>query len=106
MIALYHDDPAVTPADQLRADAGVTLSVHTPAPVGLVEQSIPAGRYARTIHKGSYEGLPATWNSLKDEWLQGSGHRMAHPSYEIYTNTPMTVPPEQLVTEIYMRIEP
>ena len=105
MIALYHDDPAVTAPDHLRSDAALTLSVHTPAPDGLIEQRVPAGRYARTVHRGGYEGLPATWAALKNEWLPGTGHRMIHPGYEIYVNNPMTAAKEDLITEIYMRLD-
>lgn len=105
MIALYHDDPAITAPDQLRSEAALTLPAGAHAPDGLVEQRVPAGRYARTVHKGSYEGLPATWNALKIEWLPKSGHRMGHPSYEVYLNNPMTTPQAELLTEIYVRVE-
>lgn len=105
MIALYHDDPAVTPPDKLRSDAALTLPGSAHAPSGLIEQHVPAGRYARTIHKGGYEGLPATWNALKNEWLPKSGHTMGHPSYEIYLNNPMTTEKPELLTEIYLRLD-
>jgi len=105
MIALFHDDPAVTAPDQLRSDAALTLTPGTHAPDALIEQRVPAGRYAVTVHKGSYEGLPATWEALKKEWLPKSGHRMGHPSYEVYLNNPMTTKPEDLLTEIYLRLE-
>src|SRR3954468_16505702 len=62
MIALFHDDPDVTAPGEVRWDAALTLSVHTPTPDGLIERHIPAGTYARTVHKGGYEGLPATWH--------------------------------------------
>jgi AraC family transcriptional regulator len=104
MIAVYHDDPAATPVDHLRSDAALTLPGATHAPDGLIEQRLPAGRYAKAVHKGGYEGLPATWDALKKEWLPASGHQMGHPSYEIYVNNPMTTPKEGLVTEIYLRI--
>ena len=104
MIAVFHDDPAVTPTDQLRSDAALTLPGDAHAPDGLVEQRVPAGRYARTVHQGGYEGLPATWNALRTEWLAASGHRMGRPSYEVYLNNPMTTPKEGLLTEIYLRI--
>ena len=104
MIAVYHDDPAVTPTDHLRSDAALTLPGSTHAPDGLIEQHLPPGRYARTVHKGGYEGLPATWTALKSEWLATSGHKMGHPSYELYVNDPMTSPKEELVTEIYLRL--
>ena len=105
MIALFHDDPDVTPPDQLRSDAALTLPGHTQAPTGLIEHHIPAGTYARTVHKGGYERLPETWNALKKEWLPKSGRQMRNPSYEIYVNTPMTAQKEELITELYLRLE-
>ena len=45
--------------DRLRSDAALTLPGNAYGPDGLIEQRIPAGRYARVVHKGSYEGLPA-----------------------------------------------
>jgi AraC family transcriptional regulator len=104
MIAVYHDDPEATPADKLRSDAALTLSVHTAAPMGLVEQHVPAGTYARTVHRGGYEGLPETWKMLK-EWAAANDHRAGHPGYEIYVNNPMTTAKDDLITELYLRIE-
>jgi AraC family transcriptional regulator len=104
MIAVYHDDPAVTPPDQLRSEAALTLPGQTRAADGLIEQRVPAGRYAKTVHKGGYEGLPGAWNALKTEWLPRSGHTMGHPSYEIYVNNPMTTERSELLTEIYLRL--
>ena len=104
MIALYHDDPEVTPSDRLRSDAALSLPGKAPSPAGLIEQHIPAGRYAKAIHKGGYEGLPAAWAALKNEWLPKSGHKMGHPSYEIYLNNPMTTEKAELLTEIYLRL--
>ena len=105
MIALYHDDPAVTAPDKLRSDAALTLPGTAHAPPGLIEQHVPAGRYAKAIHKGGYEGLPATWDALKNEWLPKSGHKMGHPSYEIYLNNPMATDKPELLTEIYLRLD-
>jgi AraC family transcriptional regulator len=105
MIALFHDDPDLIAADRLRSDAAFTLPGHAHAPSGLIEHHIPAGLYARAVYKGSYEGLPAAWHALKKDWLPNSGRRMGHPSYEIYVNNPMNAKQEDLVTEIYLRLE-
>jgi AraC family transcriptional regulator len=105
MIAVFHDDPAKTPADRLRSDAALILPAGVPTPDGLIEQRVPAGRYAKAVHQGGYQGLPGTWNALKNEWLAKSGHAMGHPSYEIYLNTPMDTTEPDLRTEIYMRLE-
>ena len=105
MIAIYHDDPTATPSTQLRSEAALTLPPDAANPDGLIEQRVPAGRFAYTVHKGSYEGLPGAWHALKSEWLPANGHRMAHPGYEIYLNNPMTAKPDDLLTEIYLRLE-
>ena len=105
MIALFHDDPAITAPDHLRSEAAITLPAGAPSPDGLIEQQVPAGRYAVTTHKGSYEGLPATWEALKKEWLPANGYQMGHPSYEVYLNNPMTTEKAELLTEIYLRLQ-
>jgi AraC family transcriptional regulator len=103
MLGIYYDDPDTTPAAKLRADAGLTIAAGVAIPSGLTEAHLPAGSYATTTHVGSYEGLSAVWARLKHEWLPASGRTMpGGASYEIYRNTPMDVPKEQLVTELYM----
>jgi AraC family transcriptional regulator len=96
MVALFYDDPDTTPADQLRSDAAVVV-----APKGLTEQRIAAGDYASTTHVGPYEQLGDTWARFMGEWLPASGRRIGDGvSYEVYHNTPMDTPKEQLRTEI------
>jgi len=105
LIALFHDDPRVTPPEKLRADAALMLAGHTHAPDGLIEQHVPAGKYAKTVHAGGYETLPQTWRGLIDEWLPKSGHqKRPGVNYEIYLNTPMDTPKEQLRTELYVPV--
>jgi AraC family transcriptional regulator len=105
MIALYHDDPESTPADRLRSDAALAVPGDTTLPADLVEQRLPAGRYASTMHVGAYEQLGDTWARFLGEWLPSSGKRMADgPSYELYLNDPTTTPKDQLRTEIYVPI--
>jgi AraC family transcriptional regulator len=103
MIAIYHDDPDTVPLDQLRSDAALEIPPGLPMPPGLVEQRIPAGRFACTTHVGPYEHLGDAWARFMGEWLPASGHRVGPgPSYEIYVNNPMTTPKEQLRTELYV----
>ncbi len=104
LVAIYHDDPDATPQEQLRADAAITLPEQAPLPAGMAELRLPAGRYARAVHRGPYEQLGDTWARFMGEWLPASGHRMTDDglSYEIYRNTPMQVPKDQLLTELYL----
>jgi AraC family transcriptional regulator len=103
MLGIYYDDPDTTPAAELRADAGLTIAADATIPSGLTEAHLPAGPYATLTHVGPYDQLDAAWARLKHEWLPASGRTMpGGASYEIYRNTPMDVPKEQLVTELYM----
>ncbi len=106
MIAIFHDDPEMTPEDKLRSDAGITVPPTTNLPTGLTELKVPGGRYARTTHKGSYDGLGDAWARLMGEWLPKSGHRFGNGvSYELYRNTPMNAAPNELLTDLYIPLE-
>lgn len=103
MVGLYHDDPESVPATELRADAGLVISESAALPDGLSEVRIPAGRYARALHKGPYDQLGDVWARFFGEWLPESGERMGPgPSFELYRNSPMTAKPHELETELYL----
>jgi AraC family transcriptional regulator len=106
MLAMYHDDPESTPEQELRSHAAIVVPEEVPLPAGLVEQRLPAGRYAHTLHVGPYEQLGDAWARFMGEWLPASGHRIGDGvSYEIYLNTPAEVPKEELRTEMYIPID-
>lgn len=103
MIGVYHDDPETTPPDQLRSEAGLSVPDGVPLPAGLVEVRLPAGRYACVTHVGPYTGLPDVWARLIGQWLPQSGYQANNNlNFEIYRNNPMTAPPHELRTEIYL----
>jgi AraC family transcriptional regulator len=102
MVGLYYDDPATTPPEVLRSDAGLVVGAGTTLPAGLSEQRIPAGDYACTLHVGPYESLPGVWDRLITEWIPSSGYRVPAGglSYELYLNDPSQVSKDQLRTEL------
>lgn len=105
MIALYYDDPDSTPPDELRSDAAIVVPEGVVLPAALREERLPAGRYACTVHVGSYAELGDVWARFMGEWLPASGHRAgAGACYESYLNTPGDVPEEELRTELYLPI--
>ena len=105
LVGIFHDDPRRTPPSSLRSDAAVIVDAKASLPEGLAESALPAGRYARTDHVGSYAGLGAVWTRLLDEWLPQSGYRVDRGlTFEIYLNTPGTVPENELRTALYARI--
>jgi AraC family transcriptional regulator len=103
LLAIYHDDPEMTPEPELRSDAAIVVPKDAQIPAGLREQRLPAGRYACATHVGPYESLPAVWHELLGQWLPLSGERLGKgANFEIYLNTPQDVPKEQLRTELYV----
>jgi AraC family transcriptional regulator len=101
MIAVYHDDPEAVLAELLRSDAAIVVPPGLNVPDGLVDEKIPAGRFACVVHVGPYEQLGDVWRRFKGEWLPASGHHAATgPSYEIYLNDPATTPKADLRTEM------
>lgn len=103
MLAMYYDDPEITPTEQLCSDAALSVPDGLPLPAEVLEKRLPAGRYAHTTHVGPYATLGDAWSRLMGEWLPRSGHRVTDsPSYEVYRNTPADTRPEDLQTDLYI----
>ncbi len=104
---LSYDDPEVTPAENLRYDACITLGDADVEPgPGVDIQTIPAGIYASYLHRGSLEGLNDTYIALMRDWLPTSGYETKDaPSLEIYHTKPDETPPDQMVVEIQIPLE-
>jgi AraC family transcriptional regulator len=105
MLAIYHDDPETTPEQELRSDAALVVGEDVAVPPGLTEQRIPGGRYACATFIGPYEHLGDAWARFMGQWLPQSGERLGSgTSFEVYVNTPVDVPKEQLKTELYLSL--
>ena len=50
-------EPASTPPERRRYDAAIVVPEDALLPAGLIEDRVPAGRYARAVYIGPYEGL-------------------------------------------------
>ncbi len=106
MFGLCHDDPQVTPPDRIRYDACIVAGDQVQAEGEVGIQTIPAGEYAVTIHRGPYSGLAQTYARLCGEWIPQHGRELRNaPAVEIYRNNPSDTPPEQLVTEVCVPVE-
>lgn len=105
MLALYHDDPEMTPGPDLRSDAAIVVSPGALVPEGLRIRRLPAGLYACTAHVGSCTQLGDVWARFMGEWLPRSGHRMGEgPSYELYRNRLGQEPGQAPVTELHIQL--
>lgn len=108
LLGISHDDPSITPPDKIRYDA-VILTDREVRPEGEVGRcEIPGGEYAVVRHVGPYQGLEAAYAQIMGRWLPTSGREMDMnaPGFEIYRNTPDRTPPEELVTDIHIRLLP
>ena len=107
MLGIGHDDPKVTPADKLRYDCCFTVPDHI-QPEGDVGVTIlEGGPHAVITHKGPYTQLGQAYDWLYGAWLPTSGREPRDaPPFEVYLNTPQDVAPADLLTEIYLPLEP
>jgi AraC family transcriptional regulator len=70
-------------------------------------QTLEGGDYAVVTHRGPYEELGKVWSWLFGVWLPSSGRELRHaPPFEISLNSPMNTPPQELLTDIYVPLEP
>lgn len=105
MLALYFDDPAVTPEAELRSFAAVAGCARPEQDIGLVETEVPAGRYALLDYIGPYASMRAAYDWLYGSWLPRSGHEPAGgPLVEEYFNNPRDTPPNELRTQIWLEL--
>ncbi len=89
------------------ADVEVGFRVQgTVSPKGRVRPgSLPAGRVARVVHVGSYDGLGTTWGSL-GAWIAGEGLTAGEDLWEVYVTEPHPeMDPADLRTELYWSLE-
>ncbi|MFA5265418.1 MAG: AraC family transcriptional regulator [Opitutaceae bacterium] len=107
LIGVSYDDPEITPPHKIRYDACVTVD-DTFRPVGKIGvQTIAGGEYARFTHVGSYDKLNETYGRIFGQWLPRSGHRLRKlPCFDVYLNSPENTPVSELLTDIYIPIEP
>ena len=107
MIGVCHDDPDVTPTGKVRYDACLKVGDHVEAEGDVGIQDIPGGPYAVATHRGPYEMLGETYAALCGQWLPAGGRELRHsPGFEIYRNSPQFTPPEELLTDIHLPLEP
>jgi AraC family transcriptional regulator len=106
LIGIVHDDPDVTPPDKVRYDAAVVVTrpVQPEGEFGVMK--LAAGAFAVVQHKGPYETLGTTYQSIYGGWLPRSGYRLRDvPAFEQYLNSPRDTKPEDLLTLIHVPVE-
>jgi len=99
---IYHQvTDADTPGD-IETCVPVKRPVGTSARLHLVE--IAMGTAASLVHRGGYDDLSESYNALAS-WIHERGHRILGPHREVYLNSPVDTPEEDLSTEILFPID-
>ncbi|WP_295938799.1 GyrI-like domain-containing protein [uncultured Alistipes sp.] len=105
-IVIYHNDPDISRADDLRCDVCLVIPQGPVAEGEIGVKTIGAGQYAVFLYTGPYTGLGGAYHKICREWLPESGQELRDsPCFEKYINNPDRVPAEKLKTEIYIPIE-
>jgi len=94
--ALYHG----APTEVARLEVGFPVETEV-EPTGDVEAShLPAGKVARTIHRGSFEQLGDSWGRL-GAWIGDRDLEPGESMWEVYLTEPSPdMDPADLVTEL------
>lgn len=104
---MCHDDPEVTPPERLRYDACIVVGADFQGDGDVGAQNIAGGDYAIARHAGPYTSLSETYAALMGRWIPEQGRTMANgPCLEVYLNDPRSTPPEQLLTDVCVPLEP
>ena len=106
-IACYHDDPQITPPDELVLDICMTINDNVEVSGEVKKKVLPGGKYA-VMHAelmGPEEYGPA-WMKVV-EWMKENNYVVdsSRPSYELYLNNPEEHPEKHHILEVCMSVK-
>ncbi len=65
--------------------------------------TLPGGRMAHVVHKGPYATCEPTYLALF-AWIEKNHLAICGPIREVYPNDPRVVPPEEIITDIFVPV--
>jgi AraC family transcriptional regulator len=103
LVGRYPDDPEITPPGKVRFDVGMVLkNAMSPPPPSFLFDTLAPGRWAVTVHTGSYTTLNHTYLQLVGGWITQHGYGLDdRPCLEFYLNSPADTEESALRTEIW-----
>lgn len=106
-LAVYFDDPFAFPEAQLRSRAGLEVPLTAAVQPPLATFTLGGVPCAVLRYRGPYAGMRAAYQWLFGPWLLASGRVPAnHPVFEEYLNDPRDTVPADLLSVIYLPLEP
>ena len=109
-VAMYYDSPDTVAAQDLRSDACMIVESDFELPdtegLDIRLETIREGEYATITHMGPYEGIGDAWARFCGQALPALGRETDEaPSFEIYRNDCSKVKPEELQTDLYLKLK-
>ena len=107
VLAIYYDNPDITPVDRLRADACITVPEGTRVKRDIGTMTIPGGTFAVAYAEIDVSQYGEAWDRLMTDWLPESGFQPdARLCYELYLSTPRDGKAGKHIVEICEPIRP
>jgi len=101
----YHDPREVNP-EEFRFDLALSVPQDFKLNDQVTERTLPAGRYAVTMHKGSRDNIGDTIYSIYRDWLPQSGEELGDlPCIFCYYKFDYEVAETESLTEIWVLIK-
>lgn len=104
---LSYDDPEITAPQHVRYEACIEVDDQTRAMGDVGVQTLAAGEFAVAVHRGPFSSIGDTYAAVMGGWAPTMRRQLGEaPSLERYLTDPRTTPPEQQLTEIWVRLSP
>lgn len=88
-IAIYHDDPCVTPKEKLRLSICLPVSPETPVEGEIGKMPFSGGRFLIARFNIAPQHMPEAWQWIYGSWFPQSGYQPADAlPYEAYPKEP------------------
>lgn len=85
--------------ENLDVEIGFPVMAALPGRGEIKSGEIPAGNKAATLYVGPYQDMGPTYEAM-NKWVTDNGYEATGVVYELYYNSPMEVPENQLLTKI------
>lgn len=106
-LALYHEDPAKVPEEELRAEVCLPIEEACEGEEDIERKELPAVTVAYAIHQGPYSGIPELYEEIFD-WIHENGYEYIEdmPTREVFLEMYGQVEdPEDFVTEVQVPVQ-
>ena len=106
MMAVFYNDPAITPTEQLQSAALSPIDATTNLTAPVERLTLHQGPYAKLLYTGPYADMKDAYEWLYGVWLPRSGFEAENaPNVEEYLNNPQDVAPTELQTRMCLPLK-